>query len=113
MILSPNKLNKAQKEYDDAFSTLVKSKDNWTCQICGVSSHVHCHHIIPRENRQFRYLEDNGITLCGPHHKWSRILSAHNNPLAFYLWLQKYKPGLYEKAVERTKQMLKDNGIII
>jgi len=111
MKLSITKINKAQKELDDAFSTLIRASANWICAVCGTSEYLHTHHIIPRENRPYRYSEDNGICLCAKHHKFSRVISAHNNPLSFYIWLEKFKPNLYKIAVERTKLLLKNDGI--
>jgi len=113
MKISINKQNKEQRELDDAFSTMIKSKGNWCCAICGTDYKVCCHHIIPRENKQYRYAEDNAIPLCLSHHKFSRILSAHNNPLAFFLWLQRFNTPLFIVATERTKKMLEENGIKI
>ena len=111
MRLSITKANKEQKDLDDAFSTMIKSRDNWACAICGTDYKPCCHHIIPRENKAYRYAEDNAITLCLKCHKFSRIISAHNNPLAFFLWLQSFKSPLFFVAVERTKKMLLENGI--
>lgn len=111
MKLSLTKANKQQKELDEAFSTYIKSRDGWMCQICGSDYKPCCHHILPRELKEYRYSEDNAITLCLSHHKFDRSISAHNAPFAFFLWLQKFKPPIYAVAVERIKKELAKDGI--
>lgn len=113
MKLSITKANKQQKELDEAFSTYIKSRDGWMCQICGSDYKPCCHHILPREIKEYRYSEDNAITLCLKCHKFSRIISAHNAPLAFFLWLQSFKSPLFFVAVERIKTLLSKEGINI
>lgn len=98
---------KEQRELDEFWATAIKNRDNWECVICGSKYAPNAHHIIPRENKSYRYEEDNGISLCVKHHKFSRIISAHNNPLAFFLWLMLYRPDQYFKAVKRTRQLTK------
>jgi len=111
MKLSVNKLNHEQRTLDDLWATGIKARANWVCAICGDDNRVAAHHIIPRECKEFRYCADNGIVLCVSHHKFSRIISAHCNPLAFFMWLARYRPELLEKAEQRTREMLKANGI--
>jgi len=113
MIISLKKANSEQRILDDCWATGIKARDNWTCQVCGTDFKVVAHHIIPRENKQFRYCSDNGISLCLKCHKFSRIISAHNNPLAFFVWLQSFRTHLFFAATERTKQLLLENGIEI
>ena len=111
MKISLAKANEEQRALDDAWATTVKARDNWTCSICGTDYRVAAHHIIPRENKQFRYCLDNGLTLCVKCHKFSRIISAHNNPLAFFMWLEKFCTSFASLARERTTILLKENGI--
>ena len=111
MKLSINNLNKEQRDLDDAWATMIKARDNWQCVICGSDYRPAAHHIIPRENRDTRYEESNGLTLCTKHHKFCRIISAHNNPFAFYLWLHLYRPDMYYQSVKRMRSILKANGI--
>jgi len=101
------------RELDDAWATMIKSKDNWRCAICGSDYRPNAHHIVPREHKRYKYEPDNGITLCVRHHKFSRVISAHNNPLAFFLWLRRFKYTLYEVACKRIETILKGEGIII
>ena len=111
MKLSLNQANKEQRDLDDAWSDMIKSNDGWCCQICGEDYRVAAHHITPRELKTYRYCPDNGITLCTSHHKFSRVISAHNSPLHFFMWLQRFKPDLFAAATERAKLILKQNGI--
>lgn len=113
MKISLNKANKEQKELDDAFSTMIKARDNWMCSICGTDYRPCCHHIIDRSHKEFRYDPSNAITLCNNHHKFSRVISAHNNPFAFFLWLQRFRSDLSSVAIERTKKILENDGIKI
>ena len=113
MKLSLTKLNKEQRDLVDAWATMIKSKYNWCCAICGNDYKVCAHHIIPRENKEYLLDPDNGIALCVNHHKFNRVISAHNNPLAFLVWLERYSFPLFAIARERTKILLNKNGIEI
>jgi hypothetical protein len=95
-----------QKELDKIWADKVKARDNFSCQFCGSVYRPCAHHIVPREIKPYRYDLDNGITLCVKHHKFCRTLSAHNAPLAFFFWLEKYRNPLFWKARERCKELL-------
>lgn len=97
-------INKAFKEW----SILVRQRDK-VCQICRTDKFLNAHHIIPRENKNFRFDISNGITLCVKHHKFSLENSPHRNPFVFYLWLSKHKPEQYKYLVEMYK-LAKNNG---
>ena len=103
-LLNPDR--EKEKILEDAWATYIKSRDNWSCVICGSQYHPNAHHIVPREHKCYKFELDNGITLCTKHHKFSRVISAHNNPLAFFLWLQRYYPSFYSVAVERNKELM-------
>lgn len=92
---------KEQKELDLIWANKIKERDGWACVICGSKYAPNAHHLIPRENKETRHNIENGITLCTKHHKFSRVISAHNNPLAFYMWLEKYK--FHEFCIARLK----------
>jgi len=51
-----------------SWATLVKLRDNWTCQKCGIyniSNHSRAHHIKSTiRNPELRLVIANGITLC-------------------------------------------------
>lgn len=50
----------------------VWKRDKHACQLCDAKSvRVYAHHIVYwREDRNLRFVVANGITLCGPCHKW-------------------------------------------
>jgi hypothetical protein len=100
-------LRSEEKELLEAWATMVKARDNWVCCICGLGYAPNAHHIIPREVKATALDPDNGITLCRNHHKFSRKLSAHNNPLAFFLWLAKYKPVQFDYVCKKQVELLK------
>jgi hypothetical protein len=111
MKLSLPKANSEQRELDEAFSTMIRARDGWACCICGNDRNLCAHHILPREHKEFRYCEDNALTLCVTHHKFSRVISAHNAPLAFFLWLGRFHPIFFNLAVERNKKIMEKDGI--
>jgi hypothetical protein len=116
MLISINALKsrelKEQKEKDKIWADMIKARDDWSCVICGNQFKPNAHHIVPRENKDFRHCLNNGVTLCTKHHKFSRIISAHNNPMAFFLWLQKYRYDLFVTAVERNQEIARDEVIL-
>ena len=76
-----------QDELDREFSKAIKTRDKWQCVICNSKDNLHCHHILPRENKELRYNMNNAITLCCMHHKFSLVISPHHNAFAFMHWL--------------------------
>ena len=81
------KLTKEDREWANS----VKNRDGWTCVICGSKIRTNAHHIIPRENLSTKFDLKNGISLCPKHHFFSRDISAHNHPLAMFMWLEKHR----------------------
>jgi len=81
---------KGWKRYcDDLWSYAVKLRDNFTCQVCNtkypqVSRGLNAHHIKTKgAKHSFRYVLDNGISLCVYHHR----KFAHAEPEKFKRWL--------------------------
>jgi|SRR3990167_2872481 len=95
-----------ERNADKDWSIKIRERDNWVCSICGSRFGIIAHHIIPRENKVYKYDLMNGIALCCKCHKFSRRISAHNAPFAFLLWLAKYKPLQYQLAEERVIESL-------
>ena len=102
-----NKLKEAKearkklRKEDKAWSITIRNRANNRCEICGRDEvTMNAHHIIPRENREFRHNLMNGICLCPKCHKYSFEISAHKNPLAFFKWLEKNKPKQYKYLKE-------------
>ncbi len=61
------------REVDPILRQMCFERDNWECQICGLSTEevtLHCHHIEGyTQNPLLGNDIDNVITLCKPHHK--------------------------------------------
>lgn len=76
------------KKKDKLWSIAVKERDK-ECVICGETKRLNAHHIIPREIEGFRWILQNGISLCPSHHKYNIQISAHRNSLAFFVFMEK------------------------
>jgi hypothetical protein len=102
------------KKKEEEWSRLIRTKDGWCCCICGNPYKPNAHHIIPRDVKEFKYDLDNGITLCVKHHKFSRVISAHQNTVGFHMWLKKYRPFQLEVMENKYRDYLKRvEGIIV
>jgi hypothetical protein len=96
------KLTAEDKEWANA----VKDRDGRKCVICGNTEKLNAHHIIVRENHETKLDLQNGITLCCKHHLFCRAISAHNNPLGFFMWLEKNRPEQMAFVKEKLKDIL-------
>ena len=117
MELMPKGKIKFTKE-DRAWATSVKERDGFACVICNkkqgtpyisnkgrqVKINIHAHHILPRELHGTKYDIFNGITLCPKHHFFSREISAHNNPLAFFIWMEINRPEILQYLKEKCHE---------
>jgi 5-methylcytosine-specific restriction endonuclease McrA len=66
---------KLDREAQAELRQLVLERDNHTCQKCGSTEHLHCHHILPVAVEPLLSADiDNCITLCEQCHK-----EAHKN----------------------------------
>ena len=63
-------------------------RDDWNnrCAVCS-NPVTEAHHIIPRQNEQFRYDLLNGIALCTQHHKFDPAYAPHQNAAGWMKWL--------------------------
>lgn len=86
---------------DREWSKLVRDRDNNKCVVCERAEKLNAHHIIPKENKETRHALINGISLCPLHHRFSRTLSAHQHPLAFFKWMEKHRS--YQLACMKDK----------
>ena len=58
-------------EVPPEFRQMVFARDNHTCQRCGSTKSLHCHHIVPKKLSPMEAVDlDNGIALCKHCHKW-------------------------------------------
>lgn len=60
------KVSKYTRSGQESWANLVKEKDSFTCQYCGISESVmYAHHIDPINNNPIESMDiDNGVTLC-------------------------------------------------
>lgn len=96
------KLTKEDKEWADK----VKTRDGWRCVICGDVNRPNAHHIIVRENKETKLDVNNGLTLCPKHHFFCRKISAHNNPIGLFLWLDTRRPEQFGYLKEKMQEIL-------
>lgn len=91
MKLTKKKLKKLEKRArnlkDKEWANAVKERDGNKCVICGRTDRINCHHIISREDKNFRWDLDNGIVLCNFHHKFS-LDGPHRNAFVFFGWMR-------------------------
>lgn len=86
----------------------VKDRDSNKCVICGSERRPNAHHLIPKELKETRYNIDNGITLCPKHHRFSRRISAHQNPIAFVMWLELNRHTQLEYVKYKIRRMAEE-----
>ena len=103
-----NKRKKEKRERinkDKEWAKLVKTRDNYTCQVCkkqGKNQGINAHHIIPRIVKELRHDLKNGITLCPSCHRWGKN-SAHQNAIFFSEWLKENKFEIFKYLREKIK----------
>lgn len=96
---SPQK--KEQEELDKIWTKKVKTRDNFTCQICHKKfDKVNAHHILPRGIKGMRWDPMNGITLCSYHHTLG-VWSAHLNAIWFTFWFKTNKEQQFKYLINK------------
>ena len=84
---------------------IVKIRDNYTCQYCGLQvegSNCHASHIIPVSfGHRFAYDTRNMKVLCYHHH----INWWHKNPTEAGVWYIKTFPDNWKYLEERKKEI--------
>jgi hypothetical protein len=92
-----------EKRYADAlFSLIVRTRDHWTCQNCGISleqGRMQCAHGFSRIHWWIRHTEANAWCLCNSCH----MRFTHHDRAGWDAWLQKRLSfdgywGLYAEA---------------
>ena len=99
------KLTKEDKEW----AHLVKTRDGYRCVICGDNKRPNAHHLIVRENKETKFDVDNGLTLCPKHHFFCRKISAHNNPVGLFFWLELNRPHQFNYCFTKIQELLNGN----
>ncbi len=71
----------------------VYARDGKMCAICGKTSPLNVHHLIPWNIEKTRFDAENGIVLCPSHHcKYGYGLSPHSHGSAlFFIWMMKHR----------------------
>jgi hypothetical protein len=105
----PRGVLKLTKE-DKDWALQVKQRDGFKCAICSDIERLNSHHIIVREQHDTKLDLLNGITLCAKHHLFCRTISAHNNPLGFFIWLEKNRPEQMAYLKSKMELLLNDNA---
>ena len=101
--MNKQRREKIEKRHaDETWSSLVKSRDNDQCIICGKTKYLNAHHLISRTNKELRFDVMNGVSLCPKHHRFSFDFSAHQNPFVFILWLMKNRQEQFEYLKEKV-----------
>lgn len=96
-------LKREEKKNDEKWRKDVLFRDNYKCVICGEFDRkkLDVHHLIPRENKNFRWEIDNGIVLCKSHHKFSLDVSTHRNSFVFFIWLKEHRKKQLENLEKK------------
>jgi len=93
---------------DKEWAYKVKERDEFRCVICGTTERLNAHHIIVRENHETKLDVMNGITLCSSHHFLNRQISAHNNPIGLFMWLEENRSEQYNYCKAKMREILND-----
>jgi len=95
---------------DTDWAHAVKERDGRKCVICGDTFRPNAHHVIVRENHETKLDISNGLTLCPKHHFFCRQISAHNNPLGLFIWLEKNRPEQFNYCKKQMEIILDAKG---
>jgi 5-methylcytosine-specific restriction endonuclease McrA len=95
-------MNKSRRERIErrkalkAWSLQVRTRDNFTCKVCGLKSkYVHAHHLVPKHaDKELRHDIKNGYTLCFRCHK-AGPQAAHQSAIWFSQWLKEHDRKLW------------------
>jgi len=93
---------------DKEWAKSVKDRDGWKCVICGETERLNAHHLIARENHLTKLDIQNGLSLCPKHHFFCRQISAHNNPLGLWIWLEANRPDQLEYCRTKLQEILQN-----
>jgi len=91
---------------DREWAKAVKERDGWACVVCGDTNRPNAHHVIVRENHDTKLDVNNGLTLCATHHFFNRQVSAHNNPLGLFMWMEIHRPEQLEYLRAKMRDIL-------
>jgi predicted restriction endonuclease len=93
-----------KKKCDNQWKLAVRKKWGNCCAVCKATELLDTHHLIDRSNKPSRHDINNGILLCKNHHKFSKELSAHHNPINFAHWLLINHQDIFDYIVNISGQ---------
>lgn len=91
---------------------IIFDRDDYRCQLCGKDlrgckgNSINCHHIFPRQYKEFFFDDLNLITLCSRCHHWDKD-SPHQNALVFTGFLMTTYPVRFSYLIEKMKKIKK------
>ena len=120
-------MSKEKRELDTLWAKTVKDRDEWTCQLCGMSlhkigGHANAHHILKKQSYRLRYDLLNGVCLCqgchrfGVHSEDGAVALEHLTKLkrklgpARWKYLEDLKQDKRKLALAEAREMLERDG---
>ena len=86
------------------WSKQVRARDGGKCFLCGETTHLSAHHILPaRTWPECKFDLDCGITLCSKHHQFGKeSIHRGSGALLVFLKLQKERPEQFAYLVNHS-----------
>lgn len=81
---------------DDLWSEAVKVAAGGKCAVSGKTTGLNSHHLIGRDNTNYRWVVKNGVCLAADHHTLGNPIAAHGSTdvtQRFAEWMEEYRPG--------------------
>lgn len=96
-----------RSKYDAVFSTLIRERDDWTCQVCHKkyppkSQGLHTSHFYSRRHQNCRYDPLNACAKCFRCHQ-----TMTGNPVEFTRWIRKYLGDTLFDELHRKHNQIK------
>ena len=95
------------KVCDELWAKAVKKRANNQCEVCGKTTSLQSHHVIPRTNYATRFMLENGTCLCYKHH----FYFAHKDAMGFADWFRDVRP-MDARAVEESRNIQLKNDYL-
>lgn len=95
-----------EKKLDELLSKFIRSANS--CEVCGRTGLLNCHHFIGRRVRPLRWALENLICCCSSCHTMGKT-SFHTDPQFAIKWMQENRPDDYNYCLEhKNDPPLKD-----
>lgn len=93
--MNKRKVEKRERNKKDIeWKKKVKLIFNNKCALCGKTEMLNAHHLLPKNELKYRWDIKNGIALCPNCHRFSFQISAHQNPIRFFIFLEEKYPQI-------------------